>query len=76
MAALAAGPPLKKNGAFALFWAARTVSWAGSGISGVVLPVLVYQRTGSPALTSLLAAVEVLPYIAFGLLAVTVLGLI
>jgi MFS family permease len=43
--------------------------WAGSGISGVVLPVLVYQRTGSPALTSLLAAVEVLPYIAFGLLA-------
>jgi MFS family permease len=52
-----------------LFWAARTVSWAGSGISGVVLPVLVYQRTGSPALTSLLAAVEALPYIAFGLLA-------
>jgi hypothetical protein len=56
-------------GSFAVFWTARTLSWAGTGISGVVLPVLVYDRTGSPALTSLLAAVEAVPYLAFGLLA-------
>lgn len=35
----------------------------------MVLPVLVYQRTGSPALTSLLAAAEAVPYLALGLLA-------
>lgn len=45
-----------------------------TGISGVVLPVLVYDRTGSPTLTSLLAAVEALPYLAFGLLAGAVAG--
>ncbi len=47
MAGPAARPPLRKDGAFALFWVARTVSWLGSGISAVVLPVLVYQRTGT-----------------------------
>jgi MFS family permease len=52
---------------FTVFWTARTLSWAGTGISGVVLPVLVYDRTGSPALTSVLAAAEAVPYLAFGL---------
>lgn len=66
--------PLWINGGFAVFWTARTLSWAGTGISGVVLPVLVYDRTGSPTLTSLLAAVEALPYLAFGLLAGAVAG--
>jgi MFS family permease len=61
--------PLAISGSFTVFWTARTVSWAGSGISGVVLPVLVYDQTRSPALTSLLAAAEALPYLAFGLLA-------
>jgi len=61
--------PLWINASFAVFWTARTLSWAGTGISGVVLPVLVYDRTGSPALTALLTAVEALPYLAFGLLA-------
>jgi MFS family permease len=40
----------------------------------VVLPVLVYDWTGSPALSSLLAAVEALPYLALGLLAGAVAG--
>jgi hypothetical protein len=44
--------PLWINGSFAVFWTARTLSWAGTGISGVVLPVLVYDRAGSPTLTS------------------------
>ena len=61
--------PFKVNRGFAIFWTARTLSWAGTGISGVALPVLVYDRAGSPALTSLLAAVEALPYLVLGLLA-------
>jgi Transmembrane secretion effector len=60
---------LKIPRSFRVFWAARTLSWAGTGISGVVLPVLVYDRTGSPALTTLLAAAEAVPYLALGLLA-------
>lgn len=68
-----AGPardyPFRVNRSFTVFWLARTLSWAGTGISGVVLPVLVYDRTGSPALTSVLAAAEALPYLALGLLA-------
>ena len=54
---------------FWVFSTARTLSWVGTGISGVVLPVLVYDRTGSPALTTLLAAAEAVPYLALGLLA-------
>jgi MFS family permease len=67
-----AGPrvgALKIPGSFWVFWTARTLSWTGTGISGVVLPVLVYDRTGSPALTTLLAAAEAVPYLALGLLA-------
>jgi MFS family permease len=52
-----------------VFWTARTLSWTGTGISGVVLPVLIYDRTGSPALTTLLAAAEAVPYLALGLVA-------
>ena len=65
-----AGPgagALKIPRIFWVFWTARTLSWAGTGISGVVLPVLVYDRTGSPTLTTLLAAAEGMPYLALGL---------
>ena len=55
--------------AFGLFFAARAVSIAGSAVTGVVLPILVYQRTGSALNTALVAALEVVPYLLFGLLA-------
>ena len=42
---------------------------AGSSVSTVVLPLLVYERTGSPALTAGLAAIRVVPYLAVGLVA-------
>jgi MFS family permease len=63
--------PLKlwRNSAFSIFWVARTVSYAGTGITMVVLPVLVYQRTGSPAAVASLAGIEVMPYLALGLFA-------
>ena len=52
---------------FRLFLAARSISWAGNAITLVALPILVFQLTGSPALTGLLTAVEALPYLVFGL---------
>lgn len=54
---------------FRLFWLARTVSVAGSAVILLALPLLVLRLTGSALATSLVAAVEVLPYFVFGLLA-------
>ena len=60
---------LWRDGDFILFWSARTVSVTGTALSLVALPVLVYQLTGSAALTGVLAATEFLPYLMTGLLA-------
>lgn len=60
---------LRKNRPFAVFWSARTISFAGTGITMVVLPVLVYGMTHSPAWVATVGVMEFLPYLAFGLLA-------
>ena len=60
---------LWRNQAFVVFWSARTISFAGTGITMVVLPVLVYGMTGSPAWVASLALIEFVPYLGFGLLA-------
>lgn len=60
---------LRGNPVFRRFMVARAVSWAGSAVTLVALPMLLYQRTGSPALTALLTTFEALPYLLFGLLA-------
>jgi len=60
---------LRRNPAFMMFWTARTVSFAGTGITMVVLPVLVYGMTHSPAWVATLSLIEFLPYLSFGLLA-------
>jgi MFS family permease len=60
---------LLRDRAFVVFWLARTISFAGTGITVVVLPVLAYRLTGSPGAVASLNAIEVLPYIGFGLLA-------
>ncbi|MFD9334984.1 MFS transporter [Streptomyces sp. NPDC060028] len=52
---------------FGLFLTARAVSWAGSSITAVALPVLLYTRTGSASLSGLLTALEALPYLVLGL---------
>ncbi|MEO3856605.1 MFS transporter [Acrocarpospora sp. B8E8] len=49
------------------YLSARVVSWIGSSITLVALPVLLYQRTGSAALSGLLAALEAVPYLLLGL---------
>ncbi len=60
---------LWRNQAFVVFWSARTVSFAGTGITVVVLPVLVYGMTHSPGWVAALGLIEFVPYLSFGLLA-------
>lgn len=49
------------------FLAARSVAMVGNALTLVALPVLVYQLTGSAALTAAIAAVETAPYLVLGL---------
>lgn len=54
---------------FGKLWLARLISTAGSAVSGVALPVLMYSLTGSAVCTGALAALTAAPYLVFGLLA-------
>jgi MFS family permease len=49
------------------FLTSRLVSLAGSSVTYVALPVLVYGMTSSPLVTSLVASFEALPYLMLGL---------
>jgi MFS family permease len=49
------------------FLSSRLVSITGSSVTYVALPVLVYSMTSSPLLTSVVASLEALPYLMFGL---------
>lgn len=60
---------LWRDPAFGWFWLGGTASVLGSQVTLVVLPVLVYQLTGSAALTALLLVLEATPYLLFGLIA-------
>lgn len=60
---------LLRDRAFTLYFLAGAISWAGSTITLVVLPILVFQLTQSAFLTGLLGALEVVPYLVFGLFA-------
>lgn len=61
--------PLSRDRPFLLYLSARTVGVAGYAVTAVAMPVLVLQLTGSAFLTALVAALEVLPYLLFGLIA-------
>jgi len=52
-----------------LFWCGRIVSGAGTMITSVVLPILVFRLTGSAAQTALLTGLRAIPYLLLGLLA-------
>lgn len=54
---------------FGWFWVARMVAVVGSALTAVALPVIVYDLTRSPSLTSSVTALQVAPYLLFGLLA-------
>ena len=59
--------PLRRHRDFRRYWIAREVSIAGTLVTAVGLPVLVYRLTGSPSLTALITVVEGLPYLMLGL---------
>jgi MFS family permease len=60
---------LRTDVEFRRFFTAHAISVTGTAITQVVLPILVFQRTHSALLTSLLTTIEVAPYLAFGLVA-------
>lgn len=62
-------PSAWHNRDFRYWFGSRTVSAVGTEAGAVALPVLVYAQTGSAVLTGLLAALRVVPYLAFGLFA-------
>ena len=59
--------PLWRHRDFRRYWVAREVSTAGTLVTAVALPVLVYRLSGSPSLTALITVAEGLPYLLFGL---------
>ena len=59
--------PLRHHRDFRRYWLARQVSVAGTLVTAVALPVLVYRLSGSPSLTALVTVVEGVPYLLLGL---------
>ncbi len=62
---------LRADPVFVRFWCARAASLSGTVVTTVLLPVLVFELTGSAAWTALLTALEAAPYLLFGLVAGT-----
>jgi MFS family permease len=60
---------LRNEPAFVRWAVAEGVSMVGSAVSMVVLPLIVYEATGSAAQTGLLFAIRVVPYLVFGAIA-------
>ncbi|MDQ3763235.1 MAG: MFS transporter [Actinomycetota bacterium] len=60
---------LREDGPFIRFWLAHTVTVTGTTVSYVVLPILVFQRTGSAAHTAAIVAIAATPYLLIGLVA-------
>jgi MFS family permease len=60
---------LRAEPMFVRWVTAEGVSMVGTAITTVVLPLIVYEETGSAAQTGLLFAFRVVPYLVFGLIA-------
>jgi MFS family permease len=64
-----AQPSLVGQAAFRRWAGAEGVSLVGSAVTTVVLPLVVYEATGSAAQTGVLFALRVVPYLLFGVFA-------
>lgn len=62
-------PRLRSDSDFRRYAVARVVSLAGSAITYLAMPVLVYQLTGSNFWTGVVVVAESVPYVCFGLIA-------
>lgn len=60
---------LRDDPDFRRYWLGRVLSTAGSMVTAIALPVLVYRLSGSPLLTALVTALEAAPYLLAGLFA-------
>jgi MFS family permease len=60
---------LRDDPDFRKYWLARTLSFTGSMVTAIALPVLVYRLSGSTFLTALVTALEAAPYLFTGLFA-------
>ncbi|HEX2297551.1 MAG TPA: MFS transporter [Pseudonocardiaceae bacterium] len=61
-----------RDPAFRWFWAANSVSMAGKATTVVVLPILLFQLTGSASRTALLLTIQAVPYLTLGLVAAAI----
>jgi MFS family permease len=61
--------PVLSDAQLTRYLLAAVVSMFGTAVSMVALPILMYQRSGSPVLTAALTAVDVVPYVVLGPLA-------
>lgn len=68
-AARRAGRELLALPGFRRWYAARMTSLAGTAASGVAVPMLVWERTGSAAATAASSGLSLVPYLLFGLFA-------
>ncbi len=55
--------PLWKQRDFMLLWYGQLVSWMGTEVSGIALPLVVLALTGSPAQAGRVAAIRGLAYV-------------
>ena len=62
-----ARPSLLRNRNFMLLWSGQLVSWVGTEVTGITLPLVVLALTGSPARAGLVAAVRGAIYVLLAL---------
>jgi MFS family permease len=60
-------PPVWRNRDYMLLWSGQVVSTLGSGISGIVFPLLILALTKSPQAAGIAGALASLPYLIFSL---------
>ena len=63
------GPPLWRLREYRIYWSASLISYAGSALTTVALPLLVFGLTGATFLTGLVVALPAATYVLFGLFA-------
>ncbi|MEV5964256.1 MFS transporter [Kribbella sp. NPDC051952] len=60
---------LRDDADFRWYWSSRVLSFTGSMVTAIALPVLVYRLSGSTVLTAMVTALEAAPYLLTGLFA-------
>ena len=60
-------PALWRNRNFMLLWSGQFVSWIGTAISGIALPLLVLTVTGSPIQAGIISGIRGLVYIVWAI---------